>query len=83
LPWSFANPSRSATPAINGVSSKGTATALAVRRQPYLTEIVVKPGDTLYSLARKYRMTLSRLRSLNHVSDDQIIVGQILWVTEN
>jgi LysM repeat protein len=42
----------------------------------------VKPGDTLYSLARTYRMTLSRLRSLNHVSDDQIIVGQILLVTE-
>jgi FOG: LysM repeat len=83
LPWSFANPSRPATPAINGLSSKGTATAVAVRRQPSLTEIAVKPGDTLYSLARKYRMTLSRLRSLNHVSDDQIIVGQILWVTEN
>jgi len=83
LPWSFANPSRPATPAINGLSSKGTATAVAVSRQPSLTEIVVKPGDTLYSLARKYRMTLSRLRSLNHVSDDQIIVGQILWVTEN
>ena len=83
LPWFFTNPSRSATPAINGLSSKGTATAVAVRRQPPLTEIVVKQGDTLYSLARKYRMTLSRLRSLNHVSDDQIIVGQILWVTEN
>ena len=83
LPWFFTNPSRSATPAINGLSSKGTATAVAVRRQPPLTEIVVKQGDTLYSLASKYRMTLSRLRSLNHVSDDQIIVGQILWVTEN
>ena len=83
LPWFFTNPSRSATPAINGLSSKGTATAVAVRRQPPLTEIVVKQGDTLYSLARKHRMTLSRLRSLNHVSDDQIIVGQILWVTEN
>ena len=56
---------------------------MAVRRQAPLTEIVVKQGDTLYSLARKHRMTLSRLRSLNHLSDDQIIVGQILWVTEN
>jgi LysM repeat protein len=53
-----------------------------MRRQPSLTEIVVKPGDTLYSLARTYGMTLSRLRSLNQVSDDQIIVGQILLVTE-
>jgi LysM repeat protein len=83
LPWSFNNSSRPATPAINGLSSKGTATAVAVRRQPPLTEIVVKQGDTLYSLARKHRMTLSRLRSLNYLSDDQIIVGQILWVTEN
>ena len=82
LPWFFPNPSRSATQAMNGQSSKGTASAVAVRRQPSLTEIVVKPGDTLYSLARTYGMTLSRLRSLNHVNDDQIIVGQTLLVTE-
>ena len=82
LPWFFPNPSRSATQAMNGQSSKGTASAVAVRRQPSLTEVVVKPGDTLYSLARTYRMTLSRLRSLNDVSDDQIIVGQTLLVTE-
>ena len=83
LPWSFDSPSRSATPAIHGLPATGTTTAMAVKREPPITEIVVKPGDTLFSLARKYRMTLSRLRSLNYMSDDQIIVGQILWVTEH
>ena len=45
--------------------------------------IVVKPGDTLWSLARKYRIGLNRLRSINALTDDQIEVGQILLLSEH
>ena len=46
------------------------------------TQISVKPGDTLWSISRRYGIDLDRLRSLNHLTGDQILVGQILWVSE-
>ena len=42
--------------------------------------ISVKPGDTLWSISRKYRISLTQLRSLNGLTDNQIIVGQTLRV---
>jgi len=45
--------------------------------------ISVKPGDTLWSLARKHGVTVKQLRSLNHLTDNLIIVGQALLVTGN
>jgi LysM repeat protein len=75
------NPVPSATPALNS-SGKQTAIA-AVSQHPPVTEIIVKPGDTLYSLARKYRIGLNRLRSINYLTDNQIEVGQILFLSEH
>lgn len=45
--------------------------------------ISVKPGDTLWSIARKYRIDLNRLRSLNHLPDNQIKAGQALRISES
>lgn len=45
--------------------------------------ILVKPGDTLWSLSRKYRVDLNRLRSINYLNGNQIMVGQILSLSEN
>ena len=45
--------------------------------------ISVKPGDTLWSIARTYGIDLNRLRSLNHLTDNRIMVGQALRVPEN
>jgi len=42
--------------------------------------VSVVPGDTLWSIARKYRVGLGRLRSLNHMTDNRLIVGQAIWV---
>ena len=47
------------------------------------TEIIVKPGDTLWSLARTHRIGLNRLRAINHLTDSQIEVGQVLLLSEN
>jgi LysM repeat protein len=41
------------------------------------------PGDTLWSLARRHRMGLNRLRSINHLTDNQIEVGQLLLVSDH
>ena len=83
LPWSFAPASPAATPAVNGFPAKRPSTAATLKQNPSIREIIVKPGDTLWSLARTHRMGLNRLRSINHLSDDQIEVGQILLVLDH
>ncbi len=42
--------------------------------------ISVKLGDTLWSIAQKYHVDLHRLRTLNHLTDNRILVGQAIWV---
>ena len=81
LQWSFGAPSLSATPAFNPLPDN-RATAPALRQNAPIKEIIVRPGDTLYSIARTYRIDLNHLRSLNHLQDNHILVGQTLWVAE-
>ncbi|HKT36510.1 MAG TPA: LysM peptidoglycan-binding domain-containing protein [Nitrospira sp.] len=83
LPWSLAMPSPAATPAVNSFPTKRPATAAALRQNVPMREIIVMPGDTLWSLARKYRMGLNRLRSINQLTDNQIEVGQTLMVSDH
>jgi LysM repeat protein len=45
--------------------------------------ISVKPGDTLWSIARTYGVDLDQLRLLNRLTDNRILVGQVLWLPEN
>jgi LysM repeat protein len=40
----------------------------------------VKPGDSLYGIARKYNTTVSDLKNSNNLRSDSIYVGQILNV---
>jgi LysM repeat protein len=42
---------------------------------------VVRPGDTLYSIARRYGTTVADLQAANHISDPNLIyVGQTLII---
>ena len=43
-----------------------------------LRQVTVKSGDTLWGIARKHRVSLQQLRSVNSLAGDQIEVGQIL-----
>ncbi len=45
--------------------------------------VFVKPGDTLWSIAQKYRVQLEQLRNLNNLTDNRIVSGQALWLPEN
>ena len=40
----------------------------------------VMSGDTLYSLANKYNITIDELKKLNDLTDDNLVVGQLLSV---
>ena len=41
---------------------------------------MVEKGDTLYNLARKYGLTVPRLKQMNNMVDDNIKLGQMLRV---
>jgi len=43
-------------------------------------EHIVQQGDTLYSLSKKYSITVDELRSLNNIPDSGISIGQKLKV---
>ncbi len=45
--------------------------------------IVVKRGDTLWSIAQRYQMPLRRLMAINGLVDHQIQAGQVLWLAES
>lgn len=40
----------------------------------------VSKGDTLYSIARKHKITVAKLKSLNGLESNEIFVGQVLFV---
>jgi len=44
--------------------------------------VSVKPGDTLWSIAQRYRIPIKRLMAINQLPDNQIQVGQALWLTD-
>jgi len=45
--------------------------------------VSVKPGDTLWSIAQKYRVNMERLRMLNQLTDNRIVIGQALWLPDD
>ena len=87
-------PSLSEAPVLKSQAAKVLATPAVLRQDASLSGqpddelgqqsptrlISVKPGDTLWSIARKYGSDVSQLQLLNQLSDSQIKVGQTLRV---
>ena len=50
----------------------------------YITESddyhVVKKGDTLYSIAKKYNTTVYALKIINNLPSDKILIGQKIYL---
>lgn len=49
-------------------------------RSSHYTRVVVKSGDTLSQLARRYGVRLSAIKAANHLQSDTLKVGQTLMV---
>ena len=45
--------------------------------------VSVKPGDTLWRIAQKYRVNVEQLRTLNQLTDNNIVIGQALWLPDD
>jgi len=45
-------------------------------------QYIVKKGDTLYSISRKYNMQVSDLKAYNNLKDNEITIGQVLRLEE-
>jgi LysM repeat protein len=43
--------------------------------------VAVKPGDTLWSISRRYRIDIKRLKTINQLTGDRIEVGQAVWLS--
>lgn len=44
---------------------------------------IVKPGDTLYSIAKKYNLTVDKLKEMNNKKNNMLSIGEILVVASN
>jgi nucleoid-associated protein YgaU len=62
----------------NETASVGRARAAS---SPVPAWVSVKPGDTLWSISRRYRVGVNRLRVINQLADDRIEIGQALWLS--
>jgi len=45
--------------------------------------VFVKPGDTLWRIAQKYRVNVEHLRMLNQLTDNRIVIGEALWLRDD
>ena len=43
---------------------------------------MVQPGDTLFNLSRRFRVSVQVLRELNHLTSDEVKLGQKLLVPQ-
>ena len=41
---------------------------------------IVKPGDTLYSIAREYNTTINNIKSKNNLTSNLLLVGQSILI---
>ncbi len=64
---------------------KGLTDYLNVNYVPKSDEdfYVVKKGDSLYSIAKKYGTTVNELKSLNNLSSNNLSIGQVLRVPKS
>ena len=52
-------------------------------KQPYTKNHIVIKGDTLYSISKRYGISVERLKTLNKLNSNALSIGQSLIVTSN
>ncbi len=74
-----------------GGKTRKTTTSTTVTSQPVKTSIMtngngahtVQKGDTLYSISRRYKISVDEIRAFNNLKDNNIKIGQVLKVASS
>jgi LysM repeat protein len=53
------------------------------QQKTHMRHVSVKPGDTLWRIAQKYRVSVEYLRTFNQLTDNRIVIGQALWLPDD
>jgi hypothetical protein len=64
----------------NGIEATTALQSLAGENSASLTNHIVRHGETLFSIARQYGVTVDALRSANNLSGNGIVTGQELII---
>ena len=50
------------------------------KKQIQLKQHIVKKGDTLYNISRKYKLTVEKIKTLNNLENNELSIGQVLII---
>ena len=67
----------------NNTLSIGQQLVVSEANAGTLDTYTVKAGDTLYSIANKYGLTVSELKQLNNLTSDILSIGQVLNISNS
>jgi LysM repeat protein len=77
-------PQMVATPAaVMQVPANREPSSEAEQQRSGTKSVSVKPGDTLWRIAQKYRVNVEQLRRFNQLTDNTIVIGQALWLPDD
>ena len=77
-------PQMVATPSVVMQAPGNRESSLGVEQlRPHAQHVSVKPGDTLWSIAQRYRVNVKHLRTFNQLTDNRIVIGQALWLPDD
>ena len=67
-------------PAPTVVANRPSPPRAAERPEPHFSTHTVQAGDTLYNISRRFKVSVQELRRLNHLTSDDVKLGQKLVV---
>jgi len=77
-------PQMAATPAaVRQVPANREPSSEVEQQRTPTKSVSVKPGDTLWRIAQRYRVDVEHLRAVNQLTDNNIVVGQALWLPDD
>jgi FOG: LysM repeat len=71
------------TPQVVATPANREPSSEVEEQRPPTKHVSVKPGDTLWRIAQKYRVSVEHLRRFNHLTDNNIVIGQALWLPDD
>jgi membrane-bound lytic murein transglycosylase D len=71
---------RFSAPAPSAMATQPARSRSVERPEPHFSTHTVQSGDTLYNISRRFKVSVQELRRLNHLTSDDVKLGQKLVV---